>query len=329
MAASQYNIAVTGLGALIGQGIAKSLRAGGRAVVFGVDRQSSPYAASLCDHFATKPDCDEAAPAYLAFWADFVTANRIDLILPGISIDMHFLDTHRQVFDDLGVRVALNTPDLIRVTRDKLNFHRACQDIGLEQIPTCNPGSWDEAVRALGPAPILFKPRVGEGSQGIVLLNDCVDFDYWTRQAGENWLVQKYVGSDSEEYTLGTFGFGDGRALDPIIFRRRLTRSGHTGWAEVVDHPLLADATRRIVAHFRPLGPTNLQFRVAGDIPYLLEINPRFSSSASLRTAFGYNEAEMCIDHFLRGLRPEQPAIRRGSAQRYNEDYISYADDHL
>jgi carbamoyl-phosphate synthase large subunit len=324
-----FNIAVTGLGALIGQGIARSLRLGGRAVVHGVDRKASALARDLCDTFRTKPKGDEGSQAYLAFWVDFVTRNRIDLIVPGISVDMYFLDAHRQVFADLGVKLALNTPDLIAVTRDKLAFDAAFAAVGLPRIPTAVPQDWAEAVQVLGPPPLLLKPKVGEGSAGIVRLQDRTDFDYWTLKSGENWLLQQIVGTEDEEYTIGTFGFGDGTALEPIIFRRLLSRAGNTGEAEVVDNPILAQATAGIIAHFRPVGPTNLQFRMAGDTPYLLEINPRFSSSCSLRTAFGYNEADMCIDHYLLGIRPGQPVIRRGSGQRYNADYIAYADDHL
>jgi len=329
MSERRFTIAVTGMGALIGQGIARSLAQTGRARVIGVDRQNSPLGASLCDAFAAKPDCAETDPAYLAFWRDLITRHQIDLIMPGISIDMYFFDAHRQVFADMGVQVVLNTPDLIAITRDKFDFMAAYAPVGLPLIPSARPDNWADAVAHLGPPPLLLKPRRGEGSQGMGLLQDEADFDYWTRQAGDNWLVQRRVGGDDQEYTLGTFGFGDGRALDPIIFRRRLTRAGHTGMAEVVDNDILTDASHRIVAHFKPIGPTNLQFRIEGDSPYLLEINPRFSSSCSLRTAFGYNEAEMCIDWYLLGKRPDMPQIRRGSGQRYNEDFISYAGDHL
>ncbi|MCY0152199.1 ATP-grasp domain-containing protein [Hoeflea alexandrii] len=96
-----------------------------------------------------------------------------------------------------------------------------------------------------------------------------------------------------------------------------------------MDHPAIAELTGRIARHFKPVGPTNLQFRVQDDIPYLLEINPRFSSSCSLRAAFGFVEAEMCIDDLLEGRRPGVPHIRRGTALRYNEDFIAHVGDTL
>ena len=56
----------------------------------------------------------------------------------------------------------------------------------------------------------------------------------------------------------------------------------------------------------------------------LLEINPRISSSTSIRAAFGYNECKMAIEYYLENKKPEQPFIKQGRAVRYIEDYIFY-----
>ena len=181
----------------------------------------------------------------------------------------------------------------------------------------------------LGPPPLLLKPSVGEGSVGIVRLHDKIDFEYWTQKTKGEFLVQRVIGTDEDEYTVGTFGFGDGSYVGPLIFRRKLTRAGNTGEAETVSHPVIADITAKIMQHYKPVGPTNLQFRIERAEAYLLEINPRFSSSCSMRTGFGFNEAEMCIDLYLNNERPSQPRLRRGLAQRHNADRIRYAGTDL
>src|SRR5690606_653716 len=128
------------------------------------------------------------------------------------------------------------------------------------------------------------------------------DFDYWSARSRDAFLIQKYVGSDDAEYTVGAFGLGEGRMLPPIIFRRKLSVAGNTQYAEVVENAVLSEAVTRLAAVFKPLGPTNYQFRLEGGTPHLLEINPRFSSSTSLRAAFGYSEAVMAVDFYLRGM---------------------------
>ena len=323
----RHTIAVTGVGALIGQGIARSLRPGGRARIIGVDRRITPFSQTFCDVVEQKPAIDEASEAYLGFWRDLVRKHEISLILPGLSVDMEFFHRHRAEFRDMGVAVALNSASLIELCADKFDFHAAYSAAGFPAIPSARPESWEAALAQLGPAPLLLKPRRGEGSAGIVRLHDAEDFAYWTRKNGDNWLIQRIVGADVDEYTVGVYGLGDGGYIGPIIMRRRLTRAGHTGEAEVLDHPGLADLTERIVRHFQPAGPTNLQFRMDGDTAYLLEINPRFSSSCSLRAAFGFVEAEMCIDDLLLGKVPERPRIRLGTAHRYNEDFIGHVGD--
>ncbi|KNY10448.1 hypothetical protein AKG08_12130 [Achromobacter piechaudii] len=139
-------------------------------------------------------------------------------------------------------------------------------------------------------------------------------------------MLQRIVGTADEEYTVGVFGLGEGRHVGPLTFRRRLSAAGNTLVAEVVrDHAVIDKATDLLCRHFCPLGPTNFQFRVEGERAYLLEINPRFSSSNSLRTAFGFNEAEMAIDYFLLGVEPAEPCIRAGKAWRYTEDFVTHA----
>lgn len=322
MAEKRTTVAVTGVGALIGQGIARSLRPGGRARIVGVDRRITPFSRTFCDAVEQKPAVDETSGTYLDFWRAVVERHGVDLILPGLSVDMDFFDRNRAAFRTMGVTVALNSAELIALCADKHDFQAVYGAAGFPVIPSARPDSWEAALSELGPAPLLLKPRRGEGSAGIVRLSDAEDFNYWTRRNGDNWLIQKIVGTDADEYTVGIYGLGDGDSVGPIVMRRRLTRSGHTGEAEVLDHPVITELSARIVRHFKPIGPTNLQFRVEGGTPYLLEINPRFSSSCSLRAAFGFIEAEMCIDHLLEGRRPDQPAIRHGAAHRYNEDFI-------
>jgi carbamoyl-phosphate synthase large subunit len=70
-------------------------------------------------------------------------------------------------------------------------------------------------------------------------------------------------------------------------------------------------------------GPTNFQFRIANGKPMLLEINPRISSATSIRAAFGFNEAAMCVDHYLHGKKIRQPPLRSGTAVRYLADIIT------
>ena len=316
---------VTGVGAIIGQGIIKGLRKSNYSVrVVGIDRSSQSLGPFFCDAFYQKPLCNEDSPEYFKFWSDILKKERVDIILPGLEVDMFFLDTQRHTFDILGVSVALNHSKLIALSSDKWHLYQALLPVELSRIPSIIPETWDDAISELGSAPLLLKPRNGNGSRGIVKLDSEIDFNYWRVKSGNNWMLQKIVGDDSNEFTVGVFGFGDGEAGSPIVFKRRLSSAGNTLEATVVNDEVIEAAADKLTRYFKPLGPTNYQFRKEGDIAYLLEINPRFSSSNSLRTAFGYNEAEMAIDYFKFKHTPQNPDIRKGCAWRYSEDFVRY-----
>jgi carbamoyl-phosphate synthase large subunit len=319
-------VLVTGVGAIIGQGIIKSLRESRYSVrVVGLDRSNRSPGPFLCDAFHHKPLCEEDTSDYITFWCDILNRERVDIVMPGLEVDVFFLNAQRQLFKGFDVDVVINRPELIALTADKWELGEQLTKAGFPSIPSSIPDNWEQAVSVLGGAPLLLKPRNGNGSRGIARLYDERDFDFWRAKSGGNWMLQRIVGDDSNEFTVGVFGFGDGNSIAPITLRRRLSAAGNTVEAEVVNDPAIEETTEKLTKHFKPLGPTNYQFRKEGDVAYLLEINPRFSSSNSLRTAFGFNEAEMSIDYFKLGRVPRKPLIKAGTAWRYSEDFVRYA----
>ena len=325
---TEITVLVTGVGAIIGQGIIKSLRESRHSVrIVGLDRSNRSPGPFLCDAFHQKPSCEEDTRDYIAFWRNILKKGRVDIIMPGLEVDVFFLDAHRQLFQELGVAIAINRQELIALSGDKWQLGEQLVDAGLPRIPSSIPENWEQAVSELGTPPLLLKPRSGNGSRGIARIYDEIDFDYWRAKSGDNWMLQRIVGDDCNEFTVGVFGFGDGESIAPITLKRRLSAAGNTLEAQVAHDSVIEGATQRLTRFFKPLGPTNYQFRKEDDIAYLLEINPRFSSSNSLRTAFGFNEAEMAIDYFEFGKPPLAPVIKEGTAWRYSEDFVHYVSN--
>jgi carbamoyl-phosphate synthase large subunit len=177
--------------------------------------------------------------------------------------------------------------------------------------------------------PFLLKPRRSYASKGLVRIESHEEFEIHAKRLGEHFMAQPMVGSDQEEYTVAVFGNGKGSVCASIILQRRLAPDGSTAKAWVRQSKSLDDTVSRLCARLTPIGPTNLQFRKDGENWKLLEINPRISSTTSIRRAFGYNEAAMCLDYYLHGKLPSQPKIQSGFAARYIEDYILHDRDHF
>lgn len=308
---------VTGVSALIGQGIVSSLRHNNDFQIVGVDKKYSQYANKLCSKFIQKPNVPENSPSYLDFWIKLIDDLNISLIFPGISHDVNFFSKNYNHFERNGCKIVLNNLALISICNDKLKFHQRLNAHGIQTIPTSITSDWLELEENLGSPPYLIKPRNGEGSEGVFFINDRDDLKYWTKKNKGNYLLQMVVGDDENEFTVGTFGLGEGELLDNIIImRRKLSRAGNTVFAEVVDCEIIELEVRKLAKIFNPIGPTNFQFRLHEGHPFLLEINPRFSSSTSLRVSFGYNEPIMAVSYYIHGIKPKTVEHEKGIIER-------------
>jgi carbamoyl-phosphate synthase large subunit len=227
---------------------------------------------------------------------------------------------------ETGALPLLNKTDLIALCKDKWAFY---ENISRAQIPYAIESSlsnnFSELCGKFG-LPFLIKPRQGFGSKGVALIDCKETFMQYKEYMGITLMAQPLVGTDDEEYTSSAFCDGVGGAYAVMTLRRRLSREGFTDKAEVVSTDEFHLAIERLCEHFQPIGPTNFQFRKCADGIKLLEINPRISSSTSIRTAFGFNESTMSVEYFLNKKIPLQPKITRGRAVRFTEEFIFYED---
>lgn len=323
---STPTVLVTGVGAIIGYGIIRALRSLPQSPrIIGMDIYPDAVGQYWCDAFVQAVPA--AADNYLSFISETVTAEGIDLVIPGIEQDVTRLAQGREELSRCGARFALNRPELIELAGDKWATHQSLVAAGHPVIPTRIEGTFAELSADFG-TPFLLKPRRSYASKGICRVSDAEEFLFRQKRMGGEFMAQRIVGNDQEEYTVGVFGYGDGTASQPIAMRRTLSGEGATAKAWVVDERQLDKTVAGLVHFFRPVGPTNFQFRREGDNFFLLEVNPRISSSTSLRAAFGFNEAAMCLDYYLHGLRPECGPLRHGHAVRFIDELVFYAGDH-
>lgn len=319
---------VTGVGAIIGYGLLRSLRSARPDVrLVGADIYPDAVGQAWCDVFERAPFT--ASPHYLDWLRETVDKHNVDLLIPGIEQDLYRLSDERSRLEDFNCKVVLNTEKLIELSRDKWAMHQEL--LALEdpaRISSYLAGDYASLAAQLG-LPFMLKPRRSYASKGLVRVTCEKDFDAHADRIGDHLMAQPIVGSDDEEYTVAVFGDGKGGASASITLRRRLAQDGSTAKAWVRKEQSMDEVVSRLCAHFKPVGPTNLQFRRDGDSWKLLEINPRVSSTSSIRSAFGYNEAEMSMAFFLEGKSPAQPKLQGGFALRFIEDYIVHDRDHF
>ncbi|CAM5188185.1 hypothetical protein CDEF62S_02683 [Castellaniella defragrans] len=321
-------VLVSGVGAIMGYGLLRSLRLGRSDVrLVGADIYDDAVGQAWCDCFEQAPYT--SSPEYPRWLRGIVERYKVDLFIPGIEQDVHRLSSERETLSGLACKVVLNNERLISLSQDKWAMHQELLEWGDSvRIPSFLEGDYDHLAARLG-LPFILKPRRSYASKGLVRVRNREDFSVHADQMGETLMAQPLVGADDQEYTVGVFGDGHGGAACSITLLRRLAQDGSTAKAWVRQDDTLDDVVQRLCAHFKPVGPTNLQFRRDETGWKLLEINPRISSTSSLRTAFGYNEALMCMEFYLDGTVPAQPEIRPGFAVRYIQDYVIYDRSHF
>lgn len=320
----KYTILVTAVGAIVGYGIINSLKESGYDLhIIGCDIFSDAVGQYFADEFVISvPAADEGYPEFLKRLID---EKNIDMVLFGIEQEISAVLRNIDKFKGYEDKLIINNRDIISLCDDKWLTYCWLNENGLGSyaIPSVIYGSFEEISKQFD-TPFLIKPRISRAGKGIVNISSEEDFIYFKKKTGNNFMAQKIIGDSSHEYTVGLFGLSDGSYINEIVLRRTLSQEGATNKAWVVEDPALTEATKKITEILKPEGPTNYQFRKEGDNVYLLEINPRISSSTSIRNAFGINEAKMCIEYYLEGCKPSKVEIKKGRAIRYISDMVFY-----
>ena len=318
------NIFVTGASSLIGYGILKSIRGTDKTYnLIGSTIHKNSIAPAFTDVCIEAPF--SGSEGYLDWVIKVIKDHKVDLVIPSFDEDVNFLTNHRKQIELTGAKLVLNNLSLDHLCNDKWEFYQVLKSNNCPYaIPSSLSSEFAELVREFG-LPLLLKPRQGFASKGIVKVKDEDTFNHHKAEIGKKLMVQPLIGKDDEEFTTGAFCDGKGGYYAIITFKRKLSKQGYTNEAEVFKSEQIDEAVSNICKILKPIGPTNFQFRIHNGVCQLLEINPRFSASTSMRVAFGYNDAIMAIEYYLEGKIPKQPKIKQGKAIRYIEDFIFYS----
>lgn len=314
---SKGTILVSGASGIVGYGILKSLKSSGYTLI-----GTTIYGISPANCFA---NIVEIAPKtedkeYIPWLIETIEKYDVKMIIPGIEADMSCWNSNREVLEKTGTYVLLNNPRLVDLCLDKWRFY--------EVLNACAPSyAIDSSIEVdfeRFNLPFLLKPRCSYGSKGIIKVEAQETYNKHVNEIGTTLMAQRLIGTDDEEYTISGFFDFQSNLKAYVSMKRKLSIQGFTESAEIVYIAEMEDVLRELAEIFKPVGPTNFQFRKQDKHWKLMEINPRISSSTSIRTSFGFNECQMCIDYFLKGMEIFQPRIKSGKAIRYTEDYIFY-----
>jgi carbamoyl-phosphate synthase large subunit len=288
-------ILVTGAGALLGQGLIKAIRASKLdASIVAVD--PNPLSAGLYWADASHVVAMADDPHYLERLYEVLALERPDVIIPGTDVELLTLAENRsRIEEDFDTHLIVSAPAVVRIADDKWLTSQFLHKEGLGYVPSCLPGDEGDLIAEYG-FPLVVKPRVGARSVGFRVIRN-VDELQRSIDEQKGIVIQKYVGSDTAEYTSGTLTF-DGKCQASIVMRRDL-RDGNTYRAFVERDSRLDTFVQAAAERLQAYGPANFQFRLDDGIPRIFEINGRFSGTTPLRACCGFNEVEMSVRKVL------------------------------
>jgi len=291
------SVLVMAVGSPLGQSIYKALRASAlKLALFRADISDMAAGFHLDDHatniilpLVRSEHYDDALTACLR-------EHRIDIVFPVISPEHEFFARHASRLAAAGIRVVTPDPGLYALCNDKYRSMQVLRDKGVRVPATalCRPSPELDALLARGTFPLIVKPRVGASSQSVFVVRSAGQLHAVIEAFPDlEFVVQEYL-PDPEEFTVGVYMSRDGRFRRTIVIRREL-KFGLSYRGEVIEDDRISaysiDVCAKLGLHFS----TNVQLKMEDGEPCAFEINPRLSSTTSVRAHFGFNEPEMIL----------------------------------
>jgi carbamoyl-phosphate synthase large subunit len=342
-------ILITGIGGGgIGRQVLKAIKlASTPYYIVGVDM--SPISLGLFDvdeGFVVPPANDSN---YIPTLINLCLEKKIQVLITGSEPELKVISEHREQFQTIGVLPLINPSEVISICMDKWRTAKFLQVNGF-----ITPRSFliksEADVSQIDVLPVVIKPSVGgSGSSNVYIAQDEEELRFFCKsilKQNVSPLVQEYIGTPEDEYTVGVLTTLDGDLVNSIAIKRyilsglsnktkirNLTEKKHlsntlaisSGISQgiVDDYNEVREVCEQIAIKLGVKGPINIQCRYCDGKVYPFEINPRFSGTTSLRAMVGYNEPDILIRHHILGEQITQHFsyykgyIMRGLSERY------------
>jgi len=324
---TSHRVLITGIGGNVGQGVLKSLRAARKAFyIVGIDMEALSAGFSLVDRYYQTPRTGD--PAFRSALAAIARTEELEAIYVCSPSELEFFGRHKEELEDeLGLSIFISPIEVIRIGSDKFKTAAFLRESGFPFPETVLSTDEEGLARLIEQPgfPLIAKPRAGFSSRNIFIVNSRAEIQA-ANTLVPDLIVQRYLPDAHAEYTAATLSGADKKVRALIILRRDLIQ-GTTYRTELFEDAKVAREMIRIVEALGAIGPCNLQFRMMDGVPYVFEINPRFSGTSGIRYLYGFNDCEMIFDLLRLGVEVQQPALQRAVVLRYwNEIYIPNAN---
>ena len=281
------NILVTGCGGDIGQSIGKILNKSDFIDnLYGCDISNKNAGRFIFKNFNISIPCSDER--YLEYIENFINEKNIDFVIPTSEPELrYFLRTNN--LKNIGrAKLILANKQALSIGFDKLKTAHYLKEISLPYPNTFLVKNYE-----FKGVPIIMKSRTGSGSSSVLLIDNEIDYKFFSSKNPE-YIVQEYLNNKNGEFTCGLFRDQNGK-IRSISFKRELS-GGYSVFGEVIENSHITTLLSKLATNLNLRGSINVQLRITKKGPVIFEINPRFSSTVLFRHLLGFKDLKWSLE---------------------------------
>lgn len=270
------NVLVFPAGTEIGLEINSALKNCKEVTVFGAGVANSNHGPFAFESFHVLPSISEEG--WLAKFIELCIRLKIDYVFPAYDDVILALAEAR---DRIPAKILTAPLEICRITRSKRKTYEVLENLvrvpKLYDFDVCPPEKY----------PVFMKPDIGQGSQGVSLIQNKLDFIEKKRGIKDPILCEYLPG---EEYTVDCFSDRTSGLLFCGARVRLRMRNGIAVSTAPVDIPEIQEIAEKIGSKLSMRGAWFFQVkRDANGLLALLEVAPRIAGSMSAHRVLGIN----------------------------------------
>ena len=229
---------------------------------------------------------------YRAALSKVISDKKPDIFIPFSEAELSWFVKNPDVVTELKTKTVLNPPKVLDIFLDKQKTADFLKNAGLSVPVTTHP----DQVKNL---PVIMKLRRSAGSKNMAVIHNQAQLEGFCEERSSdlgNYVAQEFIDTPDAEFTCGVWRFNND--LRFCVFRRKL-QGGMTGFAKVEQHHAITQALEKIASALQGDLFINVQLRLRDGIPYIFEINPRFSSTVMMRHKIGFEDFIWTVNSYV------------------------------
>jgi len=258
----------------------KTLNLSGDIYTADINKYCASSLVSKKHNIVPRSDSDDYFPAL----KKIIIENNINIVLSARDEELYILSRNKKFFDDLNCILLISDEKSITLCRDKYKLSLFFLENNIPQPRTI---IFDDLKNNSEiKYPLICKPKIGKASYGIFKALNYESIEKIISNTSE-YIFQEYI--EGMEYTIDLLADNNCNVLS-IIPRKRILIKGGESIISITDkNPIIINYAKHISELIGFKYHINIQCIVKNNIPYFIEINPRFGGASNLSIEAGMN----------------------------------------